>query len=166
MNRLQPARAELRYRGFSKTDYVKHDVPETPHYDQLANVGQRWRDLTGYYTRYGDVGELLASVDDRYVIMNAGDELRLAFSAPAPPAPGMARDFVLDRRRLGEGRRLQHELLEDRAAAPAPSASRLRGSRRPTLELEDDPVYRQHARDWQTYHTRFVTPRAFLGGLR
>jgi len=41
-----------------------------------------WRDLEGYYTRYGDVGELLESVDDRYVIMNAGDELRLRFAAP------------------------------------------------------------------------------------
>ena len=65
MIRLQPARAGLRYRGFSKTDYAAHDVPETPHYDQLANVGQRWRDLIGYYTRYGEVGELLATVDDR-----------------------------------------------------------------------------------------------------
>jgi hypothetical protein len=35
-----------------------------------------------------------------------------------------------------------------------------------SAELEDDPVYRQHARDWQTYHTRFVTPQVFLGGLR
>ena len=32
--------------------------------------------------------------------------------------------------------------------------------------LEDDPVYRRHAGDWQTYHTRFVTPRDFLEGLR
>ncbi len=94
MNRLQPARAELRYRGFSKTDYVKHDVPETPHYDQLANVGQRWRDLTGYYTRYGEVGELLASVDDRYVIMNAGDEAAAgvfrAGRRRAPAWPGIS----------------------------------------------------------------------------
>jgi tetratricopeptide (TPR) repeat protein len=170
MNRLQPARAELRYRGFSKTDYVKHDVPETPRYDQLANVGQRWRDLTGYYTRYGEVGELLASVDDRYVIMNAGDELRLAFQAP-PERPKdakggrLSRDFVL----IGDGwvKDGDYNTSYSKTVLPlprhqhpdykAPSAD---------LELEEDPVYRQHARDWQTYHTRFVTPRAFLGGLR
>ncbi len=35
-----------------------------------------------------------------------------------------------------------------------------------SLELEDDPVYKQHVRDWQTYHTRFVTPLDFLSGLR
>ena len=31
------------------------------------------------------------------------------------------------------------------------------------LELEDDPVYRRHPHDWQTYHTRFVTPVASCG---
>jgi hypothetical protein len=36
----------------------------------------------------------------------------------------------------------------------------------PALELEEDPVYRRHPHDWQSYHTRFVTPRGFLDGLR
>ena len=49
-------------------------------------MAPRWRDLVGYYTRFGDVRELLRGVDDRYVIMNAGDELRLAFPAPAGAA--------------------------------------------------------------------------------
>ncbi len=38
-------------------------------------------------------------VEDRYVIMNAGDELRLSFTAPPPPAAGWTRDFVL----IGDG---------------------------------------------------------------
>ena len=70
---------------------------------------QRWRDLVGYYTRFGDVRELLERVDDRYVIMNAGDELRLSFPAPAPPRSGLDARFRADRRRLGQGRRLQHD---------------------------------------------------------
>jgi tetratricopeptide (TPR) repeat protein len=169
LNRLQPSRAELRYRGFSETDYARHDVPETPHYDRLANVGQRWRDLVGYYTRYGAVSELLAAVDDRYVIMNAGDELRLTFPAPpeARDASGarLARDFVL----IGDGwvKDGDYNTSFSKTVLPLPrhhhpdytaaSAS---------LELEADPVYREHARDWQTYHTRYVTPGAFLDGLR
>ena len=99
VHRLAAGDAELRYRGFSKTDYKRHDVPETPHYDHLANIGQRWRDLVGYYTRYGDVRELLAAVDDRYVIMNAGDELRLSFPVPPQAEHGRSRDFVL----IGDG---------------------------------------------------------------
>jgi hypothetical protein len=59
----------------------------------------RWRDLEGYYTRFGDVRELVAKTEDRYVIMNAGDELRLSFEAPPPPPAGWTRDFVL----IGDG---------------------------------------------------------------
>ena len=55
----------------------------------LAGTAPRWRDLEGYHTRFGDVRELLAGVDDRYVIMNAGDEIALRF-AEAPPAGGRA----------------------------------------------------------------------------
>ena len=169
--RLQADRAELRYRGFSKTDFAKHDVPETPHYDQLANIGQRWRDLVGYYTRYGDVRELLESVDDRYVIMNAGDELRLSFRAP-PKDAHVARDFVL----IGDGwvKDGDYNTSYSKTVQPLPrhnhpdygDSAGGRQSAVDSLELEDDPVYRQHMRDWQTYHTRFVTPHDFLTGLR
>jgi hypothetical protein len=33
------------------------------------------------------------------------------------------------------------------------------------VDLEDDPVYRRHPEDWETYHTRFVAPLGFLQGL-
>jgi hypothetical protein len=61
--RVQAAHADLR-RGFSKTDFARHDVPETPKCGELANVGQRWR-ISPATTRCGDVAELLSSVDDR-----------------------------------------------------------------------------------------------------
>jgi len=162
---IAAASAELRYRGFSKTDYARHDVPETPHYDQLANVGQRWRDLTGYYTRFGDVRELLSAVDDRYVIMNAGDELRLSFPEPASPTPeGRRRDFVL----IGDGwvKDGDYNTTASRTVGPLPRHGHPGYVAAASGALESDPVYRAHARDWQTYHTRFVDPRAFLSGLR
>ena len=31
--------------------------------------------------------------------------------------------------------------------------------------LEADPAYRAHPGDWERFHTRYVTPRAFLRGL-
>jgi Tfp pilus assembly protein PilF len=161
--RVPAERAELRYRGFSRTDFGRHDVPETPHYDQLANVGQRWRDLVGYYTRYGDVRELAQSVDDRYIIMNAGDELRLSFPAP-PQKTNLARDFVL----IGDGwvKDGDYNTSFSKTVQPLPRHNHADYSTSGSLELEDDPVYRQHMRDWQTYHTRFVTPYDFLTGLR
>src|SRR6201999_1323272 len=85
---LRPQSADLRYRGFSSIHQANPSSPEIPDYSQLAATTQIWRDLSGYYTRYGDVRELLAGIDDRYVIMNAGDELALRFPESPPPLAG------------------------------------------------------------------------------
>jgi len=160
--KLSPVTAELRYRGFSKTDYARHDVPETPKYDQIAGVGQRWRDLEGYYTRFGDVRELLSKIDDRYVIMNAGDELRLTFRAIESRAA--SRDFVL----IGDGwvKDGDYNTTASKTVGPLPRHGHPEYSASKSGELEDDPVFKAHPEDWQQYHTRFVDPRAFLRGLR
>ena len=93
--RIPAARADFRYRGFSKTNFAKRDVPEWPDYNEIANIVPRWRDLVGYYTRFGDVRELVREVDDRYVIMNAGDELQLASHRSSLPVAGRCRERQL-----------------------------------------------------------------------
>jgi tetratricopeptide (TPR) repeat protein len=163
--RLQPDRADLGYRGFSETDHANRFAPEVPIYDRIANVTGRWRDLVGYYTRFGDVRELLDRVDDRYVIMNAGDELRLQFPAPPPPAEGWTRDFVL----VGDGwvKDGDYNTSFSKTVEPLPAHDRPNyESSSATAALEQDPVYRRHLQDWRNYHTRFVAPDAFLRGLR
>jgi len=59
------SRNSLRYGGFalSRLSVIRQanqSSPEIPDYDQLAATTQIWRDLSGYYTRYGDVRELLS----------------------------------------------------------------------------------------------------------
>ena len=88
--------AHLHYRGFSE---MYRPGPHAPHlfdYEKVSTEG-RWRDLQGDYTRYGDVTQLLQSVDDMYVIMNAGDEMTVKFAADElPPLEnGWVRDFIL-----------------------------------------------------------------------
>jgi hypothetical protein len=159
------AGADLRYRGFSRTSSPRGDAPETPDYADLANTTQRWRDLAGYYTRFGDVAELLASVDDRYVIMNAGDELRLRFAAPPAPPPGWVRDFVL----MGDGweKDGDYNTSHSQTVLPLPAhAVPGYGETPAPVELENDPVYRRYPDDWARYHTRYVTPARFVNGLR
>jgi hypothetical protein len=164
--RVPAAQAELRYRGFSRTSgWESREGPEVPAYAPVANVGQQWRDLVGYYTRFGDVRPLLTGVDDRYVIMNAGDELRLKFPAPPPPKSGWRRDFVL----IGDGwvKDGDYNTAFSRTVHPLPSHQPVEDEGAAgTGEFEDDPVYRRYADDWQQYHTRFVTPRPFVDGLR
>lgn len=157
---VRPGTAELRYRGFSQTDHSDRRRPEIPIYDRLANVTQRWRDLVGYYTRFGDVRALLSGVDDRYVIMNAGDELRMKFPAAAPPAAGVTRDFVL----VGDGweKDGDYNTTFSSTVGPLPTHDRVDYESSPSVELEHDPVYLRHPDDWQTFHTRFVTPHDFL----
>jgi hypothetical protein len=89
--------ADLRFRGFSATRI--HPQRKQPHrffYDRITPTSF-WNPTPGTYTRYGSVRELLEAVDDRLVIMGAGDELWLRFQASSLPVPraGWSRDFLL-----------------------------------------------------------------------
>jgi Tfp pilus assembly protein PilF len=161
--RLAPVTAELRYRGILEMTQANASSPEVPVYDKVARSTQRWRDLIGYYTRYGDVRELLAKVDDRYVIANAGDEFVMRFAAPAGPPPGWKRDFVW----VCEGwvKDGDYNTAFSKTVLPLPAHDLIRYDRRPTA-LEDDPVYKRFPDDWRKYHTRYVTPYDFERGLR
>jgi Tfp pilus assembly protein PilF len=163
IDRLAPLTAELRFRGFSEMRQADASSPETPDYARLASTGQRWRDLVGYYTRFGDVRELLLETDDRIVITNAGDELALRFAAPPPPAEGWTRDYVL----IGNGwiKDGDYNSMFSKTVLPLPTREREYYTTPPT-RLEDDPVYSCFPQDWQNYHTRYVTPRAFGDALR
>ena len=163
--RLNPAAAELRHRGFSETSSLRAESPETPDYGRIATRSPRWRDLEGYHTRFGDVRELLDIVDDRYVIMNAGDELRLRFPERPAARAGWRRDFVL----IGDGWEKDGDYNTgfSQTVLPLPSHDKpAYGAGVTSLALEDDPIYRRHREDWETYHTRYVTPARFVNGLK
>lgn len=93
---LAPGTARVHWRGFSALlpDPVG-EFGEIFDWDVLAPA--RWDQHPGNYTRYGDVLELLQTVDDRTVIFGAGDALTLSFdAAPLPELPeGWTRDWLL-----------------------------------------------------------------------
>ena len=156
------SRAQLRYRGFSQVAEADASSPEVPDYDVLSGTSQLWRDLVGYYTRYGDVEPLLAQVDDRYAIVNAGDEIQLLFAAL--PHPGdQVRDFVLK----GDGwvKDGDYNTAFSTTVLPLPAHGVLSYDRAPKT-LEGDPVFKRNAEDWQRFHTRYVTPDWFDRALR
>jgi len=161
--RLAPEVADLHYRGYSVIERAGAGAPEVPDYNRIAGTKQRWRDLIGYYTRFGDVRELLRDVDDRYVIMNSGDEMSLRFAAPRAPPAGWVRDFVI----VGDGwiKDGDYNSTFSKTVEPLPYHAERDYSRRPG-RLEDELPYRRHAADWQTYHTRYVTPEVFQNALR
>jgi Tfp pilus assembly protein PilF len=160
---LNPESAELRYYGFSQMTQANPSSPELPHYDKLMGRSQHWRDLLGYYTRYGDVRELLATVDDRYVIMNGGDEIKLQFRVTEGPPSGWKRDFVWACDGWAKDGDLNTRF--SKTVLPLP-AHDIKTYVRPPGPLEDDPVYRRFPNDWKKYHTRHVTPSEYDRGLR
>jgi Flp pilus assembly protein TadD len=163
ITQLAPATADLHYRGYSVINQANASSPEIPDYNHLLSTTQIWRDLSGYYTRYGDVRELLAGSDDRYVIMNAGDELALRFKAPEAPQAGWVRDYVI----AGDGwiKDGDYNSTYSQTVLPYPYHARNEYNT-PPGRLEDEWVYRKHPEDWQTYQTRYVTPQIFQGALR
>lgn len=94
---LDPQSADLHFRGFSTpTIDPARTQPEAFDYARLLPVSS-WNPTPGLYTRYGDVRDLVTSIDDRLLVMGSGDEVRLLFDAAAlPPLPaGWTRDFLL-----------------------------------------------------------------------
>jgi hypothetical protein len=154
--------ADLRYRGFSITEQKDASTPERPRY-VIDGVAARWRDLEGFHTRFGDVRELVQKVDDRYVIMNAGDELGITFAEAAPPAAGWVRDFIL----VGDGweKDGDYNTVASRTVLPLPT-HRSPKYAETAGRLEDDPIYQQHRGDFERYHTRYVSPSGVRDALR
>lgn len=160
--RLGLSDAELRFRGYSLITRAGPAAPELAHYGQLAGTGPQWRSLEGYYTRYGDVRELVDEIDNRFVLMNSGDELRLRFRAAPPPAAGWTRDFVF----IGDGwiKEGDYNFRLSKTVLPLPYHG-MRDYSVSLQPLEQDRVYRLHPADWQTFHTRYVTREPFVRAL-
>ena len=162
-HRIAASTSQLEYRGYSKLEHRDRFSPTVPDYQKLEGTTQKWRDLVGFYTRYGDVKELTKKSDDRYVIMNAGDELRFKFPALSRPKKGWKRDFVL----IGDGwvKDGDYNTGFSKTVLPLPYHGMKNYSNKPE-RLQDDPVYQQHKQDWVKYHTRYVTPANFNMALR
>ena len=97
LTELEFENADLRFRGFSR-NFVADGRTQPERFDyQQVSASSNWNPTPGLYTRFGDVRQLLREEDDRFVIMGAGDEIRLRFPADNLPAlaPGWARDYLL-----------------------------------------------------------------------
>jgi hypothetical protein len=110
--------------------------------------------LEGYYTRYGDVFPLLLEADDKYVIINAGDEMTVEFDAARAPAlqPGWARDYLI----YMEGWLKDGDLntAHGKTVAPLPFHGM---SRYPYGDNEFYPMDEDHQKYLREYNTRKVS---------
>lgn len=94
---LNPVSADLHYRGFSHS--FRKGGRYGPHWFDYSSVdtNRKWRDLSGNYTRYGNVLPLITESDNKYIITNAGDETSIEFDSKSLPElkTGWKRDFLI-----------------------------------------------------------------------
>jgi tetratricopeptide (TPR) repeat protein len=93
---LSPRVAALRPLGYPREYSPDGGNPTLYDYHRL-DQGIPFKNLTGDFTQFGDVRELLSEVDDRFVIMARGEEIALEFDATGLPQllPGWSRTLVL-----------------------------------------------------------------------
>ena len=159
---LTPDSADLHYRGFSEMYRPNPHAPHLFDYQNVTKDGQ-WRDLEGFYTRFGDVNPLLQEIDDMYVILNAGDEITVEFDASRLPAlkSGWKRDFIL----YSDGWDKDGDIntLTSQTVEPLPFHGM---SKYPYPKTEHYPDDEAHQRYRLKYNTRRVThqlPSLFNG---
>ena len=155
---LEPISADIHYRGFSRP--YRKGGRYGPHWFSYGEVTvePKWRDLVGYYTRYGNVLPLLLESDDKYVIVNSGDEMTIEFDASRLPhlETGWTRDFLL----YSDGWLKDGDLntAKGRTVNPLPFHEM---SKYPYDQDESYPQDEEHREYLETYNTREVTTREF-----
>ena len=85
VTKLDPLRADLRWRGFPREYSPDGRKPLIYDYS-VIEPSAPWKAHLGNYTRFGDVRELLLAPDDMYVITRSGDETQIDFDARRLPA--------------------------------------------------------------------------------
>ena len=160
---LKPVSADLHYRGFSKINRRNFSSPHIPDYYSVTN-GQKWRDLTGVYTKYGNILPLLLESDSKYVIMNAGDEITLQFDASALPQvqSGWSRDFLF----YNDGWLKDGDLNTARGQTVTPLPFHGMISYPVGAEEDGYPDDEDHANYRTHYNTRVITNESFKQSLR
>ncbi len=160
---LNPVSADLHYRGFSHT--YRKGGRYGPHWFDYSNVdkNKKWRDLTGNYTRYGDVLPLLTESDNKYVISNAGDEISISFYNKVLPElkKGWKRDFLIHS--VGWVKDGDINTALGNTVMPLP----FHGMKSYPPALNDIyPNDAEHQKYLQEYNTRVVTSEEFRNALK
>ena len=159
---LSPAKADLRYGGYSEMYRPSEDGPHL--YDYSRKVAMPlWMDVEGLVTRYGDVTDLLTATDDRHVVFVGGDEVAIRFDASdLPPLPdGWVRDVLF----LSDGwdKDFDRNTVTGTTIGPLPFHAM---SAYPYGDDEAYPTTAKHREYVETFQTRKVGPGPYLSYVR
>jgi len=151
IHELLPHHASLHRLGYPQEYSPDGRLPTLYDYHRIER-GVHHKNLSGHYTRFGDVRPLLRETDDRYVIMGRGEELALAFAANVLPElePGWTRTVVL----VAQGYCKDMDLYTAAPDTTEPVPFRDMDGYPPNPAQEPPASFTQDQREW---HTRFVS---------
>jgi tetratricopeptide (TPR) repeat protein len=144
---LELVSADLHFRGVSAFTPHPHNGPDRYHYD-LVTPAPRYAPMGGAFTRFGDVGELITTADDRLLVMGCGDECTLEFAVPEGPLPeGWTRDFIMHN--IGWDKDANMHTVCGQTVEPMPYRNMQTYPYRPE-SFPGGPKYEQYLRTYQT----------------
>jgi hypothetical protein len=160
---LNPVSADLHYRGFSSS--YRKGGRYGPHWFDYSEIdkNQKWRDLSGNYTRYGDVLPLLTGSDNKYIILNAGDETSIQFDAKGLPElkKGWDRDFLIHS--VGWVKDGDINTAHGNTVLPLPFHGMTSYPPSEKDSYPQDPDLQKYLRE---YNTRIITPDHFINAIK
>jgi hypothetical protein len=153
LTRLDPASADLHWRGFSRETTPDGREPIGYDYDRVSVITP-WKMFVGRYTREGDVRDLVRRVDDMFVISRPGDEIALSFDATALPplAAGWTRSFLLYAH--GYSKEMNPRSASPDTVGPLPFRAMTKYPYGPDEHYPDTPAHREYL---ERYNTRVVS---------
>ncbi len=164
VTRLDPLRADLRWRGFPR-EYSPDGRKPLIYDHSVIEATAPWKAHLGNYTRYGDVRQLLLAPDDMFVITRNGDEMQVDFDArrlPRLPA-GWKRTFLVYTDGFGKDMDINSARPETVGELPFHGMKSY-----PHAPTDRYPATRRHQEYLQRYNTRTVgePTQAFWRGVK
>lgn len=153
--------ADLHYRGFSELVSQPGNAPKKYDYESVTRE-PIWPPMKGAFTKYGNVTSLIREADDLQVVMGAGDEMTVRFSANVTNLPdGWVRDFIIYN--VGWDKDADLNTIHGQDTGPLPFRDMARYPYAPDQEFPSSPA---HVDFLKQYQTRFQDAPAFWNQIR
>jgi hypothetical protein len=149
VSEARPAAAHLHKRGYPREHSPDGKQPRVYDYGIMDNT-QPFKLMSGDYTRFGRVTDLLAQVDDRSVIFGRGEEVTLEFPVKGLPETPKGRVRTAILHVSGWCKDMDPHTAHGETVEPLPFRAM---SAYPYPEGEsypDDPLHLEYRREWNT----------------
>ena len=161
LTKLDLMKADLHYRGFSELIPQAGNAPKRFAYESVTKESI-WPPMSGNFTRFGDVKELIDDADDKQVVLGAGDEMTVEFSAVAPTLPvGWKRDFIIYN--VGWDKDADLNTIHGQSAEPLPFRAMTKYPYEPDESFPSEP---RHIEYLKRFQTRLQSPGLFWNQVR